>query len=112
MAKTKETEMTQADMGVLHVVGEHLASNVLPELSRAAMEAQAFYKETNDDRFKQIYEVIEKVITPITDVSRSTLESVPGVVIPTVEELSMMIAEAKAEQEFMKLVAQEQEVLH
>lgn len=111
MAKN-EVELTETEAALLHVAGQHLASSALPELGKAALEAQALYEETKDERFKELRNTLEQVIAPLAATARTVLETIPGVIIPTVEELRTMIADAEAEEQFLQLIKSEQEVLH
>src|SRR5687767_11663892 len=112
MGKNDEVELSEVELQLLHVAGQHLAAAAVPEMGKAGAEARELYKLTGDERFNQLYNVIEQTIGALSKTIRSVMETIPGVVIPSVDEIKQMIAEAQAEQEFMEIIAKNQEVLH
>lgn len=112
MPKKQEVEMTDNDAMLLHVVGEHLAMGVARELHTAAYEANSLLAQTKDERFKETLDLVEQILGTMTDRVKELLETIPGVIVPSKEEIRQMIEDAQAEKEFMQLIASKEEVLH
>jgi hypothetical protein len=101
---TKEKALTKTEERLLHILIEHLATQAIPPIGVALIELEELFGE--DDKIKAFYDLLESATKQITEGMRDLLQTIPGVVIPTPDEIKKMIADSLNEKVFMQLLEQ------
>jgi DNA-binding transcriptional regulator YbjK len=99
-----EVPMTDVDVALLHTILEHVIGKGLTQFGIAILEAREIADETGDDRAKQLVEFLSDLSQKLSERLAIILETIPGVILPSVEEVTQMIEEAQAEKEFIQLI--------
>lgn len=103
MAK-QEVEYSQEDLLLLHMAADHVLGNGLTELHTALMEAAQFLQEIDSERVKELVRVVATAVKGLEEGLKPLLETIPGVKVPTADELYKMLVDVKAEEEFLSLI--------
>lgn len=111
----EERELTTVEQYLLHVVVDHVAGKALPQFGTAILELESVAAQVEEDeRVTKLVKTLIDASQQVSEVLREVLETIPGVVIPTVEEVKKMVNDAQAEKDFLTLLKANlpQEQLH
>lgn len=100
----EERELTPLEDRLLHVLFEHLAVQAIPPIGVALMELEELVSQ--DERIQKFYDLLYNSTRELTEAMRELLDSIPGVIVPTPEEIKTLVAESIQEQQFMQILEQ------
>ena len=108
MAKKKEIEPTKLELSILHVAVEHVAAAAIPQMGIAMLELEELMKKVDDDpRLPQLYEALKSTTNELSNVIKEVVETIPGVELPSIEDVKRLLKEQQDEAAFVDMLKAE-----
>src|SRR5688572_17810267 len=103
--KDKKNEPTKLELSILHVAVEHLAAAAIPEMGIAMLELEELMKIDSDDpRLSRLYDALKATANELSGTIKEVIETIPGVELPSAEEIKAMLKEQQDEAAFVELL--------